>query len=65
MIKPPLEFFLDAISSKVWSNVTILTYSKVPSALNPTYKALGLLNSAGMLGPNVDLHHVRTGGCLV
>lgn len=57
-MKPPLQFFLDVIASKAWSDVTVLTFAP-PNFTNPTFTALRLLNGSGMLGPNVVLHNVR------
>ncbi|CAN0065728.1 unnamed protein product, partial [Laminaria digitata] len=57
--QPPLQFFLDVIASKAWSDVTILTFSNKPQFTNPTYTALRLLNGSGILGPNVVLHYDR------
>ncbi|CAM9527243.1 unnamed protein product [Hapterophycus canaliculatus] len=57
--QPPLEFYLRAIASRPWSDVTILTFSLEPEELNPTFAALEMLGQTGMLGPNVTAHKAR------
>eukprot|EP00904_Undaria_pinnatifida_P009744 jgi/Undpi1/58/HiC_scaffold_1.g00058.m1 len=57
--QPPLEFYLGVIAERAWSDVSILTFWQNTTLANPTYVALDLLNSFGMLGPNVVLHHER------
>ncbi|CAM9853944.1 unnamed protein product [Scytosiphon promiscuus] len=57
--QPPLQFYLRAIASQPWSDVTILTYCPLPEQLNPTFAALEMMQHAGMLGPNVVTHKDR------
>lgn len=62
--QPPLEFFLRAMGTHKWDDVTILTSLGSPAAPNPTYSALEALNGAGVLGSNVRLFHVSEPGNL-
>eukprot|EP00904_Undaria_pinnatifida_P004120 jgi/Undpi1/13709/HiC_scaffold_9.g03362.m1 len=57
--QPPLQFYLDAIGSKAWSDVFIFSSWTDSEEMNPTYEALQLLNDAGTLGSNVVLLHDR------
>lgn len=58
MMKPPLQFFLGAIASAQWSDVSIITSLPGKALINPTFTALELLHEAGLLGSNVTLHKV-------
>jgi len=57
-LKPPLQYFLEAIASKPWSDVTVVTFAKKDEWLNPAFSALNVLNRSGVLGPNVSLFKV-------
>lgn len=56
--QPPLQFYLDVIESKPWSEVSVLTYSKKDDFLNPTYTVLREMNLKGLLGSNVLFYKV-------
>lgn len=53
-----MQFYLRAIASQPWSDVTIITFSLNPKDLNPTYAALEMMQRSGALGPNVVMHKV-------
>ncbi|CAM9853875.1 unnamed protein product [Scytosiphon promiscuus] len=57
--QPPLQYYLRAIASQQWSDVTILTFSTTPEDLNPTFAALEMMQRTGMLGPHVTTHKNR------
>ncbi|CAN0342498.1 unnamed protein product, partial [Hapterophycus canaliculatus] len=57
--QPPLQFYLHAISSQPWSDVTILTFSPTKEQLNPTFAALEMMQQTGLLGPHVVTHKAR------
>ncbi|CAM9663704.1 unnamed protein product [Scytosiphon promiscuus] len=57
--QPPLTFYLRAIASQPWSDVTILTFSLTPEKVNPAFTALEMMQQTGMLGPNVVTHKDR------
>jgi len=58
--QPPLQYYIDAITSKVWASVTIITYNKHKDYLtNPVFSQLEFLNCKGLLGPNVVLYKNR------
>lgn len=59
--QPPLQFYLWAIASQPWSDVSIITFSPNPKELNPTFAALETMQLSGLLGPNVDVHKVCFG----
>lgn len=56
--QPPLQFYLDVIESKPWSEVSVLTYSKKDDFLNPTYTVLREMKLNGVLGSNVQFYKV-------
>lgn len=58
MPQPPLQFYLRAIASQPWSDVTIITFALDPVELNPTFAALEMMQLSGLLGPNVAMHKV-------
>ncbi|CAM9683830.1 unnamed protein product [Ascophyllum nodosum] len=68
--QPPLQFYLKAIKSRQWFEVSIITYASSNGLLNPTYTALEAMNQQGQLGPNVNflknrdlLDDLRTMSC--
>lgn len=61
--QPPLQHFLHVIGAKKWDNVTILTWAKDDSLLNPTYSALEMMATAGALGDNVRFFKVGSSRC--
>lgn len=61
--QPPLQFYLRAIASQPWSDVTIITFARNPAELNPTFAALEMMNRSGLLGPNVAMHKVGPRSC--
>lgn len=58
MPQPPLQFYLWAIASQRWSDVSIITFSPNSKELNPAFAALEMMQLSGLLGPNVDVHKV-------
>jgi len=56
--QPPLQFYLRAIASQPWSDVSIITYAHRPGTVNPTFSALEMIQRTGLLGPNVVMHKV-------
>lgn len=65
MVKPPLQFFLEAIATEPWSDVSILTFADEEAHVNPTFTALQLFQRTGLLGPNVAVYKVRASVFLV
>lgn len=63
--QPPLEFYLRAIASQPWSDVSVITFSRRPDTVNPTFAALEMMQRSGLLGPNVVTHKVGFPRCLL
>lgn len=57
--QPPLQYYIDSINSQVWSSVTIITYARIDSLVNPIFSALEDLNCQGYLGENVKTYKNR------
>lgn len=56
--QPPLQFYLRAIASKPWSDVTVITFAHKAAELNPTFAALEMMEHSGLLGPKVSFQKV-------
>jgi hypothetical protein len=57
--QPPLQYYLDAITSQAWSSVTILTFAKKDYLINPAFIELENMNCRGELGNNVRMYKNR------
>ncbi|CAM9454176.1 unnamed protein product [Ascophyllum nodosum] len=57
--QPPLQYYLLALKAKEWDSVTIITAAWKDLAFNPTFNALEVMASAGLLGPKVQMFKKR------
>lgn len=57
-MQPPLQFYLHAVGLKKWDEISIMTMAKEAHLVNPTFRALEMMATTGVLGPNVRVNKV-------
>lgn len=53
-----MQFFLEVITSRKWSQVLIITAAHHDFELNPTFSVLEVMADSGILGPTVKIMKV-------
>lgn len=65
LLQPPLQYYLHAFTAKDWDEIKVVSAYSEDKTVNPVFKALEVMNTAGALGPNVGFYRVsKTWRCL-